>query len=111
MGKRREEEERDILLRANAMAEARVQAETGGPSLHESMWRVLDRSMDIMMSHKDPQAVGEHAARARGIADCLVLIGSPLVSDVDDVREEAVRRWEARQARKTTKPLKRKARR
>lgn len=108
MGKRREDEEHMILLRVNAQAEDRVQAETGGPSIHEEMWRVMDRLMDNLMSGKAHEdRMEQDRFRALGVGDCLLIIGKPLVSDMDDVRAEAMRRWEARQKKQ---PAKRKRR-
>lgn len=102
MGTRRIIEGMEILERVNAQAEARIQAETGEPSIYEQMWRLLDKRMDVLMSIPGP-LVGdkmlEMKAEAKAIAECLAIIGSPLVSDVDDVRAEAVKRWEQRDAR------------
>ena len=106
MAKRRLEDEAEVLSRVNAQAEAQRQAAGLGPSIYEQMWRLLDGAMDSLMT----PPIGNHdelvKGQALGIAQCLAIIGDPLVKDVDDVRAMAVERWQARQ--KATPPTKRK---
>lgn len=75
-----------------------------GPSITEQIWDEMDHQLGKLMSLKEEGwAPGDKQLAAQtghclGIAKCLAIFMNPYDPDVDAIRAEAMRRWEARRA-------------
>lgn len=88
----------------------------GGPTLLEALWNEMDRLMEGLMTgqtsddvcgqgnqHGDPLAIGERCEhedngdkyRAQELAWVLAIVTNAYDPDVNKIRSEAMRRWEA----------------
>ena len=68
-----------------------------GRSLLEMMWEELDAVFERLISD-NPAADGRDEGRAEGIATCIAIVQQPYNPNLDSVREEAMARWETREA-------------
>lgn len=71
-----------------------------GPTLLEILWEELDRTTDRLMktgySKKEPSRP-ETQGYARGLAFAIATIENPYETDIADVKERAMERWEERE--------------
>lgn len=87
-----------------------------GKTLLEIIWEDLDRVMDILMEGIIPQypnanrtlrfswkqqaeewqAYGEERGQAQGLAYAIAVLTNPYHVDVDNIRLEAMKRWQQR---------------
>lgn len=68
-----------------------------GKSILDLLWQELDSIMDDLLDQDTPTDEWDKG-RATGVAYAISLIQNPYLSNVDEVRQEAKRRWQARQA-------------
>lgn len=68
-----------------------------GRSIKEMLWAELDSVMDDLMGMDlDPDA-NHLKGQALGLATSIAILVNPYGYDIDQIREEALLRWEARQ--------------
>lgn len=73
-----------------------VLADRHGPSLREIAWQELDDIMDRLMT--TPAEDGRDPGRAEATAYLLAHMESPYKPDIQEIRAEAMRRWNERSA-------------
>lgn len=76
-------------------------SQVAGKSLLDLMWEHLDRLMDELMvpAHEGgEEELAELRGEARGWAEAIAITTDPYAPLVDAVREEAMERWETREA-------------
>lgn len=68
----------------------------GGPTLTEALWSEMDRLMEGLMTGASAEDGGDKY-RAAELAWVLAITSNPYAPSVDEIRAEAVRRWNALQ--------------
>jgi len=71
---------------------------TRGKSLLAMMWEELDSIMDRLMHPGSEAEDGRDPGRAEGVAYCIAVVQSPYAPNINDIRAQAVERWEERNA-------------
>lgn len=119
MAKRRQEDEADVLERAEVAARLWLEAEDE-PCIIDLIWARLDQKMDWLMGQPavahsaGPVAYRDYAqlqGAAKGLAEALAIFQhpyEPVDEAVDMIRHEAVERYERRQRATVVKPKPRK---
>lgn len=70
----------------------------GGETILELLWRELMVVIDRLMSDGQQSGDGKDPGRAEGIAYAIAIMQNPYRPSVDDVREQAMARWEEEDA-------------
>jgi hypothetical protein len=65
----------------------------GGPTLLEALWNEMDRLMEALMTGADAEDGGDRY-RAQELAWVIAIVTNAYSPSVDQVRAEAMRRWE-----------------
>lgn len=73
----------------------------GGPTLLEALWSEMDRLMEGLMTQSDAEDGGDRY-RAAELAWVLAIVTNPYSPSVDEIRAEAVARWNAAEAEAQT---------
>ena len=96
MAKRRQEDEADVLARAETVTRAKLAA-TGGKAIIDMLWDRLDEYVDCLMS----PPIGNHDEQVKGqaqsMAEAISIMTNPYDPDMAKVRAEAMERYAARQ--------------
>lgn len=69
----------------------------GGQTLHELMWDELMTIMDRLMTGTESEDGGDKY-RAEGVAYALAVFQNPYLPNLDDIREQAMAKWQAEYA-------------
>ena len=74
-----------------------------GGSIRHMLWSELDDVVDAIQKRvaKGKEPLKRDAGMALGLATAIAIMTNPYAYDVDEVRGEAMERWEARQAHRT----------
>lgn len=65
----------------------------GGKTILECLWDEMDSIMDRLMTGQEA-ADGRDAGRAEGLAYAIAVMNNPYLPSIDQVRTQAVERWE-----------------
>lgn len=87
----------EAVVAADVLRAAAVNAggsACGGETLLELMWRELMVVIDRLMSEGQEAGDGKDPGRAEGIAYTIAIMQNPYRPNIDDVRTQAMDRWE-----------------
>jgi hypothetical protein len=87
----------EAVVAADVLRAAAVNAggsACGGETILELLWRELMVVIDRLMSEGAASGDGKDPGRAEGIAYSIAIMNNPYRPSVDDVREQAMDRWE-----------------
>lgn len=76
----------------------------GGKTILELLWEELDAIMDRLMTGAEADDERD-PGRAEGVAYSIAVMQNPYLPNVDNVREQAMQRWEAAEAAPKPAPI------